>query len=193
MGWKITDWELFEVPGDVRNTNKFRAGLDYLQLPTYYNSNKLMQLLGSSRSGIAAFGLWVLLAEVWASQKREKRIGGVLWSWEDGRPASNSELAKKLHLSKRLLDTLCPLLSNIEWLEQYPKSTEDLPWKSAGNPAGDIDSLYKIKKDKDQDKDKVSVRPYVNIKQVEYDKLIEKFGKVRAEKMLDKLDNYKGA
>lgn len=52
----------------------------------------------------------------------------------------------------------------------------------------------KAKKSKEeQDAEKIKFAEFVKMKQTEYDKLVEKYGKAAADKMVEVLDNYKGA
>ena len=132
MGWKITDWEKFEVSGDKRSPRKFHNGLDYLQLPVKLHGDKFQELM-TWRGGPEAFMVWVLLAEAWATQTRDKRNSGVLWSWQDGRPATIEELAKKVRLPTKTIEAAIPKLLKIQWLEEYTVNTPDLQRKYTVN------------------------------------------------------------
>ena len=122
MGWKIVDWEKFEILGDKRSPNKFRGGLDFLQVPVKLDGDKIVELL-SWKDGDRAFAVWMLLLEAWAVQDRDRRADGILWSWEDGRPATTKELSRKTHLSEPKLKTGISLLLKIGWLSAYASST----------------------------------------------------------------------
>ena len=55
MGWRIVDWNKFEIQGDKRSINKFRGGLDYIQLPVKLDGDKLVELF-SVREGVVPRG-----------------------------------------------------------------------------------------------------------------------------------------
>ena len=125
MGFYITDWELFEIKGDQRCTKKFKSALEYVSVPTDFNTPKVVELL-ATRNGLASLGLFILLLEAWANQDRENRKGGTIHSWESGKPATEHELARMFRMRKDTLSTLTKPLIAINWIGVLHESSEEL-------------------------------------------------------------------
>ncbi len=125
MGFYITDWELFEIKGDQRCTKKFKSGLEYVSIPTDFNTPKVVELL-ATRNGLASLGLYILLLEAWANQDRASRAGGVIHSWKGDKPATEQELARMFRMRKDTLNALTQPLIAINWIGVLSESSEEL-------------------------------------------------------------------
>ncbi len=153
---------------------------DFVKLPVKPKGDGL-QLLLEQKRGLEVFAIWCLLLEKTTAEKPENR--GKLLNHLDA-PASVEEIARSISLKSKasLIRHALNLLTTIGWLV-YSKDAEDSSGKLP----------FKVSKDKitkGKDKDKVKHLDCVLLLEVEYQKLIDKFGKESTEQKIENLNNY---
>lgn len=197
MGWKIKDWADFEIPIDKRCANKVKSGLDFIKVTVNLRNENLLDLL-EDRIGKIAFALWLLILEIWAEQKHERRDGGVIWYQE--RPVTHNDLLKKLpgKWTAKEVGLCVDKLLQIGWLEPFQEDSMNLHRKYIENPALDIERDIDIEKEIEIENipsfiDLSWIEPkveYVKLTQKQYDKLCCKWSKPIVDCKVADLDDW---
>jgi len=111
------------------------------------------------KRGLEALGAFILLVEMWANQRRERRQGGIIWSYADTSAADSQELAYKLRIAKPKLDKSLDLLIDIGWISIYNGFPTEIPCISTGNPALDKTRQDKTEQSNPSKSESVSGNP----------------------------------
>lgn len=151
---------------------------DFVKLPVKPKGDGL-QLLLEQKRGLEVFAIWCLLLEKTTAEKPPNR--GKLLNHLDA-PASVEEIARSISLKSRanLVGYALNLLTTIGWVirtNNAEESSGKLPFK-----------VSKVKVSKPKDKDKVKHLDFVFLTEVEYQKLIDRFGKEATDSLIEDLD-----
>ena len=190
MGWRISHWQEYEIAADKRCTNKLKAGLDFIKVPVdLRNENLEILLLG--KGGAEAFAIWILILQLWGEQPGKKRNDGVVL-YQDS-PITAEVMARRLpgKWTTVKVQTAIANLLQIGWLEHLQEDSMNLHRKSIENPT--IDRERDIDIERDKEKEKTRVRDFVSLTNAELEKLHAELGQDVTDRVLDKLDNYKGS
>ncbi len=191
MAWRINKWKQFEPP--AKNDRKQEGELKWWKCPVSQNRRYKM-LATSGPKGWEMLGIWHAIVASWGRQNRESRKGGVLRTALAGdSPASLSELA---------IDTLIPPAK----LKAAIAKLLEMGWlclESNGNPEGEeMESETKLdetrlnktrQEEKKPPAPKLKFADNVSLSVAEHAKLLDKYGTDATDKMIEKLDNFKGS